>query len=44
MIMDGKQDDSLVIGPVQAGWAKQRAGTFVVEPTVHFHISRQRGI
>lgn len=44
MMMVWKEDHSLVIGPVQAGRAEQRTGTLVVEPTVHFHISGQRGI
>lgn len=39
-----EKDHSLVIGPVQAGRAKQCTGTFVVKPTVHFHISGQGGI
>jgi hypothetical protein len=44
MMMVWDKDHSLVIGPVQAGRAKQRTGTFVVVPTVHFHISGQLGI
>jgi hypothetical protein len=44
MMMLWNKDHSLAMGPVQAGRAKQRPGTFMVVPTVHFHVSGQWGI